>query len=113
MWCLFRMLPLLIGAQVEEGLQHWDCLRKLWNIVQICTAPQIKSDDIALLRVLIEDHHKLFKLLYPDASIIPKLHYMIHIPDEITRFLLCFLCYHTILKILKSLLYGDKYLQCA
>ena len=42
-----------------------------------------KKDDVPYLRVLIEEHHTLFKGLYPAASIIPKMHYVIHIPDDI------------------------------
>ena len=51
----------------------------LWNIGQLCNAPAIKKDDVPYLRVLIEEHHTLFKGLYPEASIIPKMHYVIHI----------------------------------
>ena len=85
MWCLFRFLPIIIGDKVDLDMEEWHCLLKLWNIVQICTAPAIRKDDIPYLRVLIEEHHTLFKRLYPDASIIPKMHYIIHIPDDIAR----------------------------
>ncbi|XP_028419163.1 uncharacterized protein LOC114544868, partial [Dendronephthya gigantea] len=86
MWCLFRFLPIMIGDKVDEQLENWHCLLKLWNIVQICTSPGITKADAAYLKVMINDHHKMFKNLYPNASIIPKMHYLIHIPDEIVRF---------------------------
>ncbi|CAH3115461.1 unnamed protein product [Porites lobata] len=85
MWCLFRFLPILIGDKVDVEMEEWHCLRTLWNIVQLCTAPAIRKDDVPYLRVLIEEHHTLFKRLYPEASIIPKMHYVIHIPDDIAR----------------------------
>lgn len=83
MWCLFRFLPILIGDKVDVEKEEWRWLWTLWNIVQLCTAPAIKKDDVPYLRVLIEEHHTLFKGLYPAASIIPKMHYVIHIPDDI------------------------------
>lgn len=86
MWCLFRFLPIMIGDLVDEGLQNWHCFKKLWNIVQLCMAPSIKKDDVAYLRILIQEHHMLFKDLYPNASIIPKMHFLIHVPDDILRY---------------------------
>ena len=86
MWCLFRFLPIMIGDLVDEDLQNWCCFKKLWNIVQMCMAPSIKKDDVAYLRILIQEHHMMFKELYPNASIIPKMHFLIHVPDDILRY---------------------------
>ena len=86
MWCLFRFLPIIIGNLVDSESGHWHCFLKLWNIVQFCTAPVIKKDDLPYLRYLIQDHHALFKELYPLASIIPKMHFLIHVPDDIIRY---------------------------
>ena len=85
MWCLFRFLPIMIGEFVDKELQNWLCFLKLWNIVQICTAPAMEKDDVAYLRILIQEHHLLFRELYPDASVIPKMHFLIHVPDDILR----------------------------
>ena len=82
MWLVFRFLPILIGDKVDMEIEEWRCLRTLWNIVQLCSAPAIRIDDVPYLRVLIEKHHTLFKRLYPEASIIPIMHYVIHIPDD-------------------------------
>ena len=51
-------------------------------------APSIKKEDVAYLRILIQEHHMLFRELYPDASIIPKMHYSIHVPDDISGMIL-------------------------
>lgn len=75
----------MIGDQIDDQMENWHCFLKLWNIVQICTAPAIAKADAAYLKVMISDHHTMFKRLYPNASIIPKMHYLIHIPDEIVR----------------------------
>ncbi|XP_028395767.1 uncharacterized protein LOC114519789 [Dendronephthya gigantea] len=85
-WCLCRFLPNMIGDKVDSNLEYWQCFLKLWNIVQICVAPAITQVDVACLKVIISEHHVMFKRLYPHASIIPKMHYLIHVPDEILRF---------------------------
>lgn len=85
MWCLFRFLPIIIGERIDVEMEEWHCLLILWNIVQICTSPAIRKDDIPYLRILIEEHHTLFKGLYPNASIIPKMHFLVHVPDDIAR----------------------------
>ena len=43
-------------------------------------APEITHDEVAYLQVLIRDHHTAFMKLYPAASIIPKMHYIVHMP---------------------------------
>ena len=95
MWCLFRFLPIMIGELVDGNLRNWNCFLKLWNIVQICMAPAIKKDDVAYLRMLIEEHHLLFKELYPNSSIIPKMHFLIHVPDDILRYDFLVILQHT------------------
>ena len=48
-------------------------------------APCISNDETAYLKILIEEHHIQFVQLYPDASIIPKLHYLIHASRLISK----------------------------
>ena len=61
MWCLFQFLPIMIGDLIHnEILEHWNCFTMLWNIVQICTSPEIKKEDVPYLRLLIHEHHTLF-----------------------------------------------------
>ena len=47
-------------------------------------APVVSQDVTSYLRVLIEDHHTEFKMLYPSSPITPKLHYIIHYPEWIS-----------------------------
>lgn len=47
---------------------------------------EIAPGTIGYLRVLIEEHHTQFKTLYPEHSIIPKMHYMLHYPSQILRY---------------------------
>ncbi|XP_028403169.1 uncharacterized protein LOC114525909 [Dendronephthya gigantea] len=85
MWCLFRFFPIIVGDLIDKNLKEWHCFLQLWNIVQVCTSPAIKEEDVPYLKVLIEEHHRSFKEIYPNTSIIPKMHYLIHIPDDMSR----------------------------
>ena len=80
MWCLGRILPLLIGHLVEEDDDNWN------NFLAILTfifAPLITPDKTDLVAVLVQDFLFDFKELYPTRNLTPKLHYMIHMPSWI------------------------------
>ncbi len=86
MWCLGRLLPLLIGADITPGKQHWECFLKLMEIVDYVFAPVTSTEILDHLQERIETHHQLFTEIYPSSPVIPKLHYVIHIPEWIERF---------------------------
>jgi hypothetical protein len=85
MWCLGLYLPLLIGEFILEEDEHWEAYCILVQILKIVFAPVISKEQMPYLQVLIQNHHERFKALYPNASIIPKMHYMIHMPRIILR----------------------------
>ncbi len=83
MWLLGRILPLIIGDLVPQEDQKWENYILLMDIVDILFAPKISTDHTSYLARLINEHHNKFKVLYPDDSIIPKMHFMIHMPRPI------------------------------
>ena len=87
MWCLSRLLPLMIGDRIPKGNQRWENFLQLLEIMDIIFAPVVSTDDVAYLHTLIEEHHQAFIELYSLCSIIPKMHYMIHYPEWILRYL--------------------------
>ena len=75
------LLPLMIGDKVEEDSRKWECfMLQLLQITKICTAQLTSSALANYLSVLISEHHTLFKHCYPDVSLTPKSHYMVHFP---------------------------------
>ena len=48
--------------------------------MDIIFSPTVKKEDCIYLESLISDHHHTLKLLEPNLHVTPKLHYMIHIP---------------------------------
>ncbi|XP_028407455.1 uncharacterized protein LOC114530067 [Dendronephthya gigantea] len=81
MWCLAIHLPQIIGNLISPENTKWKLFLKLLEITAICLSPVVSQEQIAYLQVLIEEHHSEFCHLYPESSIIPKMHFMIHMPS--------------------------------
>ena len=84
-WCLAVNLPLLIGNVVPEDDRHYQCYLILLAILSISMAVAVGTEDTCLLSAMIEDHHRRFILLYEHQSFTPKLHYMVHLPQQLLR----------------------------
>lgn len=52
----------------------------MMEIVDRLFCPRVTEDDATYIKWLISDHHKEFHSLYPEMSIIPKMHFMVHMP---------------------------------
>ena len=85
----------MIGEKVSPHDQHWKCFLLMMTIVDYVFVPVTSTEVVEYLKELIESHHELFKEVYPSASIIPKLHYVIHIPQWIERLERCINNYYT------------------
>ncbi len=80
MWLFGQILPLLIGDYVPEDVESWDNFLRMMEIVDRLFCSRITEDDATYLTWLISDHHKEFCRLYPESSVIPKMHFMVHMP---------------------------------
>ena len=80
MWCLGRFLPMIIGEWIPKENENWVEFLLMLDIVDILFSPELHPEDIAKLALLINDHHRDFKVLYPLSSFLPKMHYMLHMP---------------------------------
>ena len=85
MWCLARLLPLMVGELVPQQDPKWDNFILILKITGYLYAPLTSDEIVPYLKSLIEEHHENFCELYPDCSFIPKMHYLIHIPDWLLR----------------------------
>jgi len=56
------------------------------DIVDILFCPKATHDHAAYVASLTNDHHTTFCELYPGHSIIPKLHFMVHMPKLMIRY---------------------------
>lgn len=85
MWCLGRLLPLMIGEKIPVTDEHWSNFLCLLDIMDYLFAPVLSKDCTSHLKDLISEHHEAFMELYPSCRIIPKMHYMVHYPECIRR----------------------------
>ena len=88
MWSLARCLPMLIGSYIPTGDENWTNYLILLDITDYLVAPCLTTDEVAFLKVMIEEHHHMFAQLYPDSSIIPKMHYLVHTPRLISQYVI-------------------------
>lgn len=84
MWCLARMLPLLIGDLIPVDDEYWENFLCLLKIEEVVFAPVTSTRLAAYLAVLVEQYLDEFKELH-DRSFIPKHHNMVHYPTQIVR----------------------------
>lgn len=74
---LSRILPLLLVDYFDDDDPYWECYLFLLKISNICLSPMFT------MKVTIEEHHTRFHEVYPEETIIPKMHYMCHYPEQI------------------------------
>lgn len=85
-WCLFRLLPQLLGDDIPEGNRHWELYLKYREIVNVILADTIPEDAVAFLEVLVDEFLSQFVNLHPGSKLTPKLHYLVHYPRLIRMF---------------------------
>ena len=85
MWCLSRLLPLLIGDLVPEHDECWQNFLRLLKIEELVFSPVTSTCLAAFLQVLIEEYLLEFRRIHPDRQMIPKQHYMVHYPRFLVR----------------------------
>ena len=88
MWLLGRILPLVIGGYVPESDERWRLYLDMMNVVDILFAPNTTNDHAIYVATLISDHHHDFCELYPQSSIIPKMHFMVHMPRMMIKYVI-------------------------
>ena len=84
-WCLFRILPNLIGHYVPEDYPPWKLYLLCREIADIIFSPTVQVPRIHFLGTLIGDFLELFQELYPE-KITPKFHYLVHYPTLLLKF---------------------------
>jgi len=83
---LSHLLPLAVGDKVPADDERWCNYIRLLQIQQMCTSPVATESTMFSLEVTVARHNKSFHTLYPEFASIPKLHYLVHLPQQIRRF---------------------------
>lgn len=83
MWCLFRSLPVMIGESVPDSSHEWELLRLLSEITALAFRPVHSLASTKYLDFLVEEHHTLFLQIFPDKTLTPKQHNLLHYGEAI------------------------------
>ena len=83
MLVFIKTLPFLVADKIPEGEDHWRCFILLRKILDIVLCPIVTKNLCSSLKLLIKEHHELFVCLYGAGALIPKMHFLIHYPDQI------------------------------
>lgn len=86
MWLLGRLLPYMVGEHVPSTDENWQDYLQLLEVVDLLFAPTITEDEVGYLSILISEHHHKFVSLHSSSMIIPKHHYMVHMPRLILEY---------------------------
>ena len=79
-WALGHFLPIMVACKIPEDDEFWQHYLTTLQIANYILAPEVLPEEVAHLKVLLTEHHTTFVRLYPGASVIPKMHYLLHVP---------------------------------
>ena len=82
-WCFGRYLPLLIGDLVPADEPCIEVLQYMLDIADIIFSPKITVGLTLCLEKLVTRYLELFKMNFPEYSVIPKQHFLLHYPQKI------------------------------
>lgn len=86
MWLFACILPYILDGKVESDDPNWKNFLSLLEIMGICFAHKVTFRSIINLKQLVKEHLTSFKIVYPNARILPKQHYLVHLPTQIMMF---------------------------
>lgn len=87
MMCLLCVLPIILAPFVnEKNRPHIANFSLLAQITHRLLAYEINTSSIHMLKVMINAHHTRFAEIYPDTSLTPKFHFLVHAPTMIEFF---------------------------
>ena len=82
---LLKILPMILSELVDLENPYFRHFVQFAEIVQIVYAPLLSVNTVDHLKFLISRHLMEFRNLY-DKDLIPKMHYLLHIPRQILLF---------------------------
>lgn len=87
-WYLLCLLTILVGTRIKNPLedQVWKLCLKLREIVEIVCAPKIHTNQVAYLKLLVEEYLESRAAVFSDQPLKPKHHFLLHYPDLIIKF---------------------------
>ena len=86
MLTLCKILPYIISMKVPQDCAKLVNFLRLLQITFLATCPSATSQTAGQIRQLVATHHILCREHYPKASVTPKMHYLVHLPNQLLKF---------------------------
>lgn len=86
MWTLCQILPFIIGPKIPRHDPNW---HNTLRMIQICifgTSSYCARETSSLLSLQIAQYLSEVKSLYPKSSFTPKMHYLVHLPQQMLSY---------------------------
>lgn len=84
--CFLRLLPAMIGSKIPQGDIKWGVFLLLLDIHDLVFCPTMSEADTFVLDDLVEDFLSRFCSEFPDQSVKPKMHFMVHYGSQYRMF---------------------------
>ena len=84
-WTMGRLLPLMVGALIPTDLEEWLLFVEFLQIVELVCSPVVTSTLISDLQCKVEAWLAKFVRVFPAEKMTPKMHYIIHYPNEMKK----------------------------
>lgn len=86
MFLLACIFPFILDGKVANDDPHWITFLSLLEIMAICFSHKVTFNSVINLKQLVKEHLTSFKRVYAGARILPKQHYLVHLPTQIMMF---------------------------
>ena len=82
---LLRLLPLMLGCNIPQGDKVWNVLLKFVTLVRLSFSVRYTETDLEHYQTFIESWLSDFFQTFPDISVKPKFHFLLHYPDQVRK----------------------------
>jgi hypothetical protein len=83
---LLKYFPVFAANRIAYEDQYFRNFMRLYQITQISLAPMACRNSAQRLRKIIEQHNSTYIHLYGVNNFIPKLHFLVHLPEQLMAF---------------------------
>ena len=78
MMCFVRLLPLYIGHYIPDGVEYWQLMSDMLDMIEMICAHEYKQSDLPYMHSVIKDFLENAHVQYPEIKTKPKSHFLSH-----------------------------------
>lgn len=86
MWCLTRLIGIILGNYVETGNKLWALIQQVADVIDLVSSPKKTANSISDMETTIVDFLQAFKEVHPEHVFTPEMHFLLHYPSQTLQF---------------------------